>query len=61
MIELIGLPGCGKTTYLNNLSSKEDFINPLDIIYNDNHFIQNLSKLIPIVFFFFLCDVCVLK
>lgn len=61
MIELIGLPGCGKTTYLNKLSSKEDFINPLDIIYNDNHFIQNLSKLIPIAFFFFLYPIVSIK
>ena len=60
MIELLGLPGCGKTTYIKkHLNGR--LKNPLEIIYNKNHIIQNINKVFPILYFFFTHPVLSIK
>ncbi len=49
MIELLGLPGCGKSTYIKSHPMDES-VNPSDLIYNNNHWLQNINK-IPLIFY----------
>ena len=50
MIELLGLPGAGKTTYAKK--KLDDYTNILENnIYSDNRIRQNLNKIVFYVFF----------
>lgn len=43
--ELLGIPGCGKSTYANKIIQKNNYVNPLDrLLYNDSRIKQNLNK-----------------
>lgn len=50
MIELLGLPGAGKTTYAKK--KLDNYTNILENnIYSDNRIRQNLNKIVFYVFF----------
>ncbi|KPU43713.1 hypothetical protein OXPF_31550 [Oxobacter pfennigii] len=55
VIELLGIPGCGKSTYVRNfIKENKDALNPLELyLYDDLRFKQNMNK-IKLLFLFFL-------
>lgn len=55
MIELLGLPGCGKSTFSSEFRKKNpNYVNPLeDRVVVNGRFHRNLNKIKPIVHFWF--------
>lgn len=46
IIELLGVPASGKSTYAKSLCKKVNAVNPLDVyLYNDSRLCQNINKL----------------
>lgn len=56
MIELLGLPACGKSTFSSAYrKTHSGVIDPLDEnVMNDSRLIQNINKIVPILSFLFL-------
>lgn len=53
LIELIGVPGCGKSTFVSSYICKHDAINPLDIfLYRKSRIKQNFNKIKLLVYMF---------
>lgn len=53
MIELLGLPGCGKSTFVRQDPFCQKMYNPLQsILYSDSRMKQNLNKVYPFISFF---------
>lgn len=57
MIELLGLPACGKSTFSATYKSKHPkVINPLeDAIMSGSRFRQNANKILPLLWFWLHC------
>ena len=50
IIELLGVPACGKSTYVKMYSMKNNVIAPLDMyLYNASRLKQNMNKIKPIL------------
>ena len=55
IIELLGIPGCGKSTYAEKYIKKNNAINPLNIhLYRESRIKQNLNKIKLMICFIFI-------
>ena len=53
LVELVGVPGCGKSTYVANYLQTGKAINALDIyLYNKSRIAQNINKILLTIYFF---------
>lgn len=52
IVELIGVPGCGKTTYVKKYLQENNAENPLDkYLYNSSRITQNVNKCFLVIYF----------